>query len=322
MSMTKTLLLVLGALLVATPVTPASGQSLSESIQIVKKRRADQARKDRVAGRQTKMLQRLFYTELDVDFEKVPVRDVFEFMDELLDVQLIVRYHDDPTGIGIDPDTAISLEGEALLAVEVIEMVLEQCSVIDDCTWQLRRSFIEIGPKERLGVSSAQEMRIYPIDELLYEAPRFSNRPVMGFNVGYPGWIGAYDSDYSHRGRLRYTNGWGWGWGSRLQGQGYGGAFGGNVVSNGTTKDPDAGDRGNLNSREAKAERAEELIEFITSMVEPEAWNRNGGMSASIEYRDGSLFVRAPEFVHREIAGYPPIPPPEDVLGDEGEAGE
>jgi len=318
MSMTKTLLLVLGAILVAAPVAPASGQSLSDQIQVVKKRRAEQARKDRLAGRQTQMLQRLFYTELDVDFENVEVRDVFEYLRELLDVNMIVRYHDDPTGIGIDPTTKISLEGEALLALEVIELVLEQCSVIDDCTWQLRRSFIEIGPKERLGVRGAQELRVYPIDELLYEAPRFSNAPVMGFNVGYPGWIGAYDSDYSTRGRLRYTNGWGWGMGSRIQG--YGGAFGGNVPSNGTIKDPDGGDNGTLNSREAKAERAEELIEFITSIIEPEAWSRNGGMSASIEYRDGSLFVRAPEFVHREIGGYPPIPPPEDSVEEDDES--
>ena len=48
------------------------------------------------------------------------------------------------------------------------------------------------------------------------------------------------------------------------------------------------------------------------------AWINNGGEYATIKYFDGALIVRAPDYIHRQIGGYPkplkPKPAAEEVL--------
>jgi hypothetical protein len=297
----STLLAVSIAAALATTFAPpgASAQSLSDAIEEVRRNHA--RKQGRTPSQQTKILQALLYTEISVNFDKTPARDAFTFLRTLLDINLIVRSSDDPVGHGIDPATPISLELQRVPALEVLELVLEQCSVVEECTWQLRRGFLEVGTKERLSVPAARELRMYPIDELLFEAPRFDNAPLAGFGYGYPGWVGAYDG-YPDGWDINYPYTWGGG------GGGYSGSIsagprattGGTVTSTGPW----------LNAPEAKAERAEELVDFIVSIVEPDAWTRNGGEWATIDYRDGTLVVRAPDFVHRQLDGYPPVPKP------------
>ena len=67
---------------------------------------------------------------------------------------------------------------------------------------------------------------------------------------------------------------------------------------------------GSVNSQAEKKKRALELIDLITEIVEPDAWTLNGGTWATITYVDGMLVVRAPDFVQREIGGYPRVPRP------------
>ena len=51
-------------------------------------------------------------------------------------------------------------------------------------------------------------------------------------------------------------------------------------------------------------------IDYVVDTVEPMAWARNGGDWATIEFVNGSLVVNAPDFVQRQLAGYPRVPPP------------
>ncbi|MSR18495.1 MAG: hypothetical protein EXS00_04885 [Phycisphaerales bacterium] len=39
--------------------------------------------------------------------------------------------------------------------------------------------------------------------------------------------------------------------------------------------------------------------------MEPEQWEDNGGGPCTIRYYEGVLIVRAPDFVHRGLVGYP-----------------
>ncbi len=56
--------------------------------------------------------------------------------------------------------------------------------------------------------------------------------------------------------------------------------------------------------RRPESEKAQELIDIITETVEPEAWlSADGG--ASIRYYQGVLVVRAPDWIHRQLGGYP-----------------
>ena len=73
---------------------------------------------------------------------------------------------------------------------------------------------------------------------------------------------------------------------------------GGGVNFGGPTEDPD---------RLTKDEEVEKLISTITDFVESEQWKVHGG-NCTIRFYKGSLLVKAPDFVHRQIGGYPFAP--------------
>jgi hypothetical protein len=56
-----------------------------------------------------------------------------------------------------------------------------------------------------------------------------------------------------------------------------------------------------------KSERVENIINAITTNIEPDIWQRNGGISGTITYFQNKLIIRAPEYVHQKIGD--PIPP-------------
>jgi len=248
------------------------------------------------------MLQALLYTDLTVDFDHTAARTVIEYVATALGINLIGRYADDPAGHGIDPETPITLDVKDLPALEVLELILEQCSVSEPCTWQLRRGFVEVGTKERLAESGAQVLHVYPIDELLLEPPRHDDAPMVGMYVGH-----SFDLDRNGRGSGRNWGSPGYGGygGYRSYGGGYGGGGTGSIGSG------NAATGGSANTPERKAERGHALVKLIVDSIEPDAWRRHGGDWAWIEYQSGGLVVRAPDFIHREIGGYPHVPPPD-----------
>lgn len=56
-------------------------------------------------------------------------------------------------------------------------------------------------------------------------------------------------------------------------------------------------------SGKSMAERGEEIAQIIRDSVEPDLWAQAGGLGGSIRYWNQSLIVRAPAYVHRQIAG-------------------
>ncbi len=57
--------------------------------------------------------------------------------------------------------------------------------------------------------------------------------------------------------------------------------------------------------RRTRAERTQDIIDLLITLVEPDQWVDNGGEGASIRAWNGQLIVRAPDYVHRQINGYP-----------------
>ncbi len=268
-----TALLIAGTVAVITG--PATAQSLQQRIAAV---RAKQEKKD-TQGR-WKILQTLLYRELTVDFQQTPTKDVFEYFRTALDLIIVVRYDNDAAGHGIDPELPITLAMSKTPALDVLELVLEQCSVIDDCTWQLRKGFVEVGSKQRLSVPAARELRLFPIDEMIFEAPNFEDSIDLRLDHAFP-WYGG---------------GGGFGYSGGFFG---GGGYGGSIQYSTNTGGGDG-----------KAQRVQSLITLITDLVEPTAWTHNGGDQATIRYRDGMLIIQAPEFIQRQIFGYPKVPAP------------
>ena len=46
-------------------------------------------------------------------------------------------------------------------------------------------------------------------------------------------------------------------------------------------------------------------MDIIRDSVEPDGWVNAGGDWASMRYYVGTLIVRAPDYIHRQIGGYP-----------------
>ena len=229
------------------------------------------------------ILGKLVYTDVTVEFNQTELKQVMEFLGTLLDVQMIIYWQNDRNVLGLDPEQTVSVDAQRTPALNLLQQVLEQCTNEGrEYTWQLRQGMLEIGSKERLGRSSAQHLKLYDIENLIFEIPDFDNAPTLdlGNFGGGGGGLG----------------GGGFGGGGMGGGGGRGGGLGGGGGSLAPTE---------------KEDRVEELITLITTFIEPEGWRRNGGEWATIESYRGNLIIRAPDFIQRQLEGYDfrPIPP-------------
>ena len=111
---------------------------------------------------------------------------------------------------------------------------------------------------------------VYDVNDLVFEIPSFTDAPEIDLGEALEG--GAGESG---------------GGGSSLFG------------------DEDSDDDEEL----TKDERGERLAETVRQTVEPDVWIANGGEYSSVRYRDGRLIVRAPDYVHQQIAGSVPAAP-------------
>lgn len=109
-------------------------------------------------------------------------------------------------------------------------------------------------------------VRIYPILDLIVEIPDFE-----------PRGMSLHDARAARGGR---------------SGGGGAGLFGGQ------------GTRQTEDQALTRRERAEQLIELITSTIEPDIWDVAGG-KARIRYLNGNLIVTAPRHVHERLAAFP-----------------
>ncbi len=273
---------------------PAFGQNLSERMGYVMQKRAQAESRNTSKAH---MLSVLLYTDMPFQFDETPARDAFNYLQTVLGINIVGRYSDDRTGEGIDPDTPITLDTTDQPALTVLEMILDQCAELDPTTWQLRNGFVEVGTKARLGAPGAREIRYYPIKDLLFEPLRFDNAPELdldsALNQGLAGGGGGGGRGGGGGGGGGFGGGGGGGGGG---GRGGGGSGGGGSIFGDPDEPPD---------RRTELEKAQEVIDLIIEIVEPDEWVDNGGEAASIRYYQGTLIVRAPDYIQRQIGGYP-----------------
>jgi hypothetical protein len=269
--------------------SPALGQSLSDRIDYVMQQRSQAQPR---GSTRAHLLSVLLYTDITVQFQETPAREAFNYLQTLLGIHIVGRYSDDRIGFGIDPETPITLEVVDRPALTVLELVLDQCQEFDPCTWQLREGFVEVGTKERLSQAGAREIKYYPIRDLLFEPPMFDNAPDLDLSsaLNQGGRFGGGGGGGRGGG-----GGGGFGGGGGGGGRGGGGGGGGSIF----------GDPGDAPERLTETERAQVIIDLITETIEPEAWDVAGGDWASIRYYTGTLIIRAPDYIHRQIGGYP-----------------
>jgi hypothetical protein len=272
--------------------SPALGQGLSDRIDYVMQQRSQAQPR---GSSKAHMLSVLMYTDITVQFQETPAREAFTYLQTVLGIHIVGRYSDDKIGYGIDPETPITLDVVDRPALTVVELALDQCQEFEPCTWQLRDGYVEVGTKERLRLPGAREIKYYPIRDLLFEPPMFDNAPELDLSSALNQAGGFGGGGMGGGGMGGGGGGFGGGGGGGGRGGGGGGGGGGGIF----------GDPGEDPDRLSEEERVQQIVDLITQSIEPDDWEDNGGDAASIRYYSGTLIIRAPDYIHRQIGGYP-----------------
>lgn len=217
-------------------------------------------------------LGKLLNTRLpNVEFNGHEFRTVVTFLSDIADLDILAKWDEQGFGDGLDPNRKITLQlKNPTSLVTILELVMKQGSD-DETSWVLGDGFVEIGTKDQL--NKEKYVRIYPVRELLFTAPRFDNAPELDLE-------------------------------SVLQSTQQSGSGGGGGGGSGSIFD-DENDDNNDTARGNETDQADELIDIITSIVEPTQWESLGGEGGSIRYFRGHLLINAADYLHRQVGGYP-----------------
>lgn len=201
--------------------------------------------------------------------------DVMTFIRDLTGADIDAIWGDERID-GLDKEKRVTLSVREKPVLALLERVLDKSTDnAGDATWQFTpEGAIEVGLKSSLNKHAT--LRLYPIQDLLFEIPSFSQVPQLDLNsvLSQGGSAGA-------------------------GGGGGGGGGGGSLFSDqGQNQN---GENGPLNQNEAA--QAQRIINLIIETVEPTQWQDNGGDGASIRFYNGNLMIKAPEYIHRQIAG-------------------
>lgn len=269
-------------LAIAAFATATHGQSLTERANAVKAKKAREAEallpKHELTPREV-ILQSLLYTNLSVSFDQTPAQDAFDYFKTALGIELIVHYSDDDSEKGIDPLTPITLKAEDMQALKLMKLLLGQCQGTQPYTWQLREAFLEIGTKAHLSDYYSREIRFYDIESLLSDPIYIMADPDYGIDK-------AYRKQPTKKSRSKRK------------------------LSRGNIRKVRSGKLKDKLDKATKQQRAQVIVNLIIETIETKGWEQNGGEWATINYKDGSIMVNAPDFIHRQINGYPSVPRP------------
>ncbi|KAA0213208.1 MAG: hypothetical protein DYG94_14330 [Leptolyngbya sp. PLA3] len=210
-----------------------------------------------------------------VEFSEHRLADVMDYIATVTGADMEIHWRDDHNVIGLDPESTITLRARNVSALALLERVLEQAadelSEPGSNTWQFTEGGrFEVGPKERLNAHRRIEM--YDINDLLFEVPDFTNAPQFDLNSAFQNSGG---------------------------GRGGGGGGGGRSPFQQTGQ----GQQNQIDTP-SREELAENLIHLITSLVETDQWQENGGEAGSIRFFQGHLIINAPDYMHRGVNGY------------------
>lgn len=211
-----------------------------------------------------------------VEFSEHRLADVMDYITTVTGAEMEVHWMDTSSAIGLDPDSTITLRARNVSALALLERVLEQAGSemgeVDSNTWQFTEDgLLEVGPKESLNAHRRIEM--YDINDLLFEVPDFADAPQFDLNS-------AFQNSGGGRG-------------------GGGGGGGGRSPFTQTGQGQQ-----NRADRPTREELADNLIDMITSLVETDQWQENGGEAGSIRFFQGHLIINAPDYMHRGVNGY------------------
>jgi hypothetical protein len=205
----------------------------------------------------------------EVRFSGSSFSDCIDFLGDATSVNIVVDWKAlEAAKVTKETPITLRLSGSVRLA-KVLSLILNQAAGADVLTYYIDEGVLQITTQEQ--ADKELITRLYPIQDLLFQAPDYNNSPTLMLPQGNGGTAGG--------------GGGGGGGGSQQS------AFGGSS-STGTNS---------LATSMTPQQRADEIIKLITDTVRPEIWRVNGG-DATISYIRGNLVVTAPRSVHEMLS--------------------
>ena len=204
----------------------------------------------------------------EVKFDGVGLGDAIDFLRDVSGANITVNWKA-LEGDGVSKDTALNVRLRSISLSRALDIVLGEAAGNGKIGYSVDENVIEITTQEL--IDSKMYTRVYPVDDLIMEIPDFTNAP-----------------DFS----LTSTSN-----NSQQNGGGSGSSGSSASLFSGS-----GGSSGSSEKTKTKTERANDLMELIRSVVQPEIWQENGG-KAVIRYWNGSLIVTAPRSVQEAIGG-------------------
>jgi len=218
---------------------------------------------------------------ITIEFTGNKLEDVLAFIRDASGVTMEILWIDDKSSTGLDKEVEITLSARNMTLLQLLEKVLDKAAnknTGQSATWQfVDGGTLQIGTRDRLNVS--KKLVIYDINDLLFEITDKTNAPTFDIQ-------------------------------SAFQAGGGGGGGGQSPIQQQNNNNNDF-------SPTRREDKAREIVRLITSLVETDQWQDNGGEGGSITYWQGTLLVNAPDYIHRQLDGYDfwpksnPTPPSE-----------
>jgi hypothetical protein len=210
---------------------------------------------------------------ITIEFTDKRLEEVIGFVAEFTGADIMPMWADAQNSDGLDREQTITLKANNSSALALLERVLERAQTgSQQNTWQLSDTgAVEIGPKDRLNAHRRTE--IYDINDLLLVIPDYTDAPQIDLQQAI----------------------------QASQGGGGGGGGGQSPFRDAQQQQQQRREE----KEKIKKDRANEVLDIIKALVEPEQWTENGGSGGTIRYYQGTLIVQAPDYLHRELVGYP-----------------
>lgn len=205
---------------------------------------------------------------ITIEFTGNKLEDVLKFIRDASGVQMEILWIDDRNSTGLDKEAEITLSARNLTFLELLEKVLDKATNKTSgqtATWQLiDGGTLQIGTRDRL--NAGKRLVVYDINDLLFDIRDKTNAPTFDIQ-------------------------------SAFQAGGGGGGGGQSPIQQQNQNQNDL-------SPTRREDKAKEIIRLITSLVETDQWQDNGGEGGSITYWQGTLLINAADYMHRQIDGY------------------
>lgn len=203
-----------------------------------------------------------------LEFDNMPLEECIDYLRDLTEANIHVNWKVLEEA-GITPDTPVNLRLRGVSLRKALTLVLAEVSGGEGLTFDVDGGVIEITTREL--ADQKVYTKVYPVGDLLLEIPDFDDAPNF-----------SLESQNSN---------------NQGGGQGGQGGQGGNGIF-----DEDSNDEDEEEDVKTKEERAQELVDLIKEVIQPDIWRDNGG-PASIRYFNDTLVVTAPRSVHEAIGG-------------------